>query len=118
LQYTAFLEASRKGRVPVGFSTWGSNSIRDVSASTSQYFSGTPDDLVRDEEVIRGIEQADGQTDPDKRKAMWQKVHERIAAEVYWVPLYAYAKNYAFSKDLDFKPTSDEIPHFFAAKWR
>ena len=42
----------------------------------------------------------------------------RIAAEAYWVPLFTYAKYYAFSKDLDFKPTSDEIPQFFAAKWK
>jgi hypothetical protein len=34
------------------------------------------------------------------------------------VPLFTYAKYYAFSKDLDFKPTSDEIPQFFAAKWK
>jgi peptide/nickel transport system substrate-binding protein len=42
----------------------------------------------------------------------------RIAAEVYWVPLFTYAKYYSFSKDLDFTPTSDEIPQFFAAKWK
>jgi peptide/nickel transport system substrate-binding protein len=118
LQYTAFLEASRKGRVPVGFSTWGSNSISDVSAITAKFFTGGPDDLARDEQVIKGIEAADAQTDPAKRKALWHKVLERIAAEAYWVPLYTYSKYYAFSKDLDFKPTADEIPQFFAAKWR
>jgi peptide/nickel transport system substrate-binding protein len=118
LQYTAFLEASRKGRVPVGFSTWGSNSIPDVSAITAKFFTGGPDDSARDEQVIKGIEEADAQTDPAKRKALWQKVLARIAAEAYWVPLYTYSKYYAFSKDLDFKPTADEIPQFFASKWR
>ena len=54
LQYTAFLEASRKGRVPVGFSTWGSNSISDVSAITAKFFTGGPDDLARDVQVING----------------------------------------------------------------
>ena len=34
------------------------------------------------------------------------------------MPLFTYAKYYAFSKDLDFMPTSDEIPQFFAAKWK
>ena len=53
---------------------------------------------------------------PDKRKAAWQKVLSRIAEEAYWVPLFTYAKYYAYSKDLDFTPTSDEIPQFFAAK--
>jgi hypothetical protein len=34
------------------------------------------------------------------------------------VPLFTYAKYYAFSRDLDFVPTSDEIPQFYAAKWK
>ena len=77
-----------------------------------------PDDLTKDPEVKKLIEEADALTDPDKRKAAWQKALARIAAEAYWVPLFTYAKYYAFSKDLDFKPTSDEIPQFFAAKWK
>lgn len=118
LQYTAFLEASRKGRVPLGASTWGSNSIADVSAITAKFFTGGPDDVARDETVITGIAQADAQIDPARRRLLWEKVLDRIATEVYWVPLWTYSKYYAFSKDLDFKPTADEIPQFFAAKWR
>ena len=64
------------------------------------------------------IEEADGLTDPDKRKAAWHKVLTRIAEEAYWVPLFTYAKYYAFSKDLYFTPSSDEIPQFYAAKWK
>ena len=45
-------------------------------------------------------------------------MHKRIAAKSYWVPMFTYAKYYAYSKDLDFTPTSDEIPPFFAAKWK
>jgi peptide/nickel transport system substrate-binding protein len=45
-------------------------------------------------------------------------VLERIADECFWVPLFTYAKYYAFSKDLAFVPTSDEIPQFYAAKWK
>ena len=56
-------------------------------------------------QALKLIEEADTLTDPDKRKAAWQKVLARIAAEAYWVPLFTYAKYYAYSKDLDFKPT-------------
>jgi peptide/nickel transport system substrate-binding protein len=41
-----------------------------------------------------------------------------IQEEAYWVPLFTYAKYYVFSKDLDFKVTPDEIPQFFATKWK
>jgi peptide/nickel transport system substrate-binding protein len=118
VQYTAYIENVQKGRTPVAHGTWGSNSVPDVSAMTAQFFANGPDDLTKDPEVIKGIAEADSITDPDKRKAAWQKVLTRIAAEVYWVPLFTYAKYYAFSKDLDFTPTSDEVPQFFAAKWK
>jgi peptide/nickel transport system substrate-binding protein len=118
VQYTAFLDVVHKGRTPVAHGTWGSNSVPDVSAMTAHFFSHGPDDLTKDPEVKKLIEEADSLTDPEKRKAAWQKALARIAGEAYWVPLFTYAKYYAFSKDLDFKPTSDEIPPFFAAKWK
>ena len=107
-----------KGRTPIAHGTWGSNSVPDVSAMTAHFFLHGPDDLTKDPEVKKLIEEADGLIDPDKRKAAWQKVLTRIAEEAYWVPMFTYAKYYAYSKDLDFTPTSDEIPQFFAAKWK
>jgi peptide/nickel transport system substrate-binding protein len=118
VQFTAFQQNVRGGKANMNQGTWGSNSIPDTSASTSQFFTGGPDDQSRDDQVMKGIAEADGQTDPEKRKALWAVVHKRIAAEAYWVPMFTYAKYYAFSKDLDFTPTSDEIPPFFAAKWK
>jgi peptide/nickel transport system substrate-binding protein len=118
VQFTAFLEAVHKGRTPIAHGTWGSNSVPDVSAMTAHFFLHGPDDLTKDPEVKKLIEEADGIIDPDKRKAAWQKVLSRIAEEAYWVPLFTYAKYYAYAKDLDFKPTADEIPQFFAAKWK
>jgi peptide/nickel transport system substrate-binding protein len=118
LQFTAWLENARKGKTPAVHGTWGSNSVPDVSAITAHYFLHGPDDLVKDPEVKKLIEEADSQLDPDKRKAVWQKALALIAAEAYWAPIFSYAKYYAFSTDLDFTPTSDEIPQFFAAKWK
>jgi peptide/nickel transport system substrate-binding protein len=118
VQYTAFTENVHKGRTPIAHGTWGSNSVPDVSAITAHFFSQGPDDLTKDPEVTRLIGEADSLTDPDKRKAAWHTVLSRIAAEAYWVPLFTYAKYYAYSRDLEFTPTADEIPQFFAAKWK
>ncbi|MBO0741266.1 MAG: ABC transporter substrate-binding protein [Hyphomicrobiaceae bacterium] len=118
VQYTAFTENVHKGRTPIAHGTWGSSSVPDVSAITAHFFSQGPDDLTKDPEVTRLIGEADSLTDPDKRKAAWHTALSRIAAEAYWVPLFTYAKYYAYSKDLDFTPTADEIPQFFAAKWK
>jgi peptide/nickel transport system substrate-binding protein len=118
VQFTAFLEATRKGRTPLAHGTWGSNSIPDVSAMAAHFFLHGPDDLTKDPEVKRLIEEADSLTDPEQRRAVWQRALARIAAEAFWVPLFTYAKYYAFSTDLAFVPTSDEIPQFYAAKWK
>lgn len=118
LQFTAFQEANRKGRAPVAHGTWGSNSIPDLSAITSHFFTGGPDDRANDAQVIAGIADADSQTDPVRRAALWKAVLARIADEALWVPLFTYAKYYAFVRDLNFTPTSDEIPPFYHASWR
>jgi peptide/nickel transport system substrate-binding protein len=117
-QYTAFLQAVRNGQSPVAHGTWGSNSIPDVSAMTAHFFLHGPDDLTKDAEVKRLIDEADANTDPAKRKAVWHKALTRIAEEAFWVPLFTYAKYYAFVAELDFDPTSDEIPQFYAARWK
>ena len=117
-QYTAFLEAVRKGRTPIAHGTWGSNSIPDVSAMAAHFFLHGPDDLTKDPKTKELITAADSLTDPEQRRAAWQKVLEHIAAECFWLPLFTYAKYYGFSADLNFVPTSDEIPQFYAAKWK
>ncbi len=118
MQYVTFLDNVRKGKVPLGHATWGSNSIPDVSAITAHFFLGGPDDTAKDPEVIKGITEADSLVDPEKRKAAWQKVLNRIQAEAYWLSLFTYTKYQAWSKDLDYTPTTDEIPQFWAAKWK
>ena len=49
---------------------------------------------------------------------LYKKAMSKIVGELYWLPMFTYAKYYAFSKDLDFKTTPDEIPRFYSAKWK
>jgi peptide/nickel transport system substrate-binding protein len=118
LQYRALRDLVWKGTTPINHMTWGSNSIPDVSAITSHFFSGGRDDPAKDPEVIAWLAEGDSSTDPAAREAAYKKALERISAEVYWLPMFTYAKYYVYAKDLDFKTTSDEIPRFYAAKWR
>jgi peptide/nickel transport system substrate-binding protein len=118
LQYAPLVQAVHKGQVAAAHMTWGSSSIPDVSACAAHFFTGSNDDLAKDPEVIRLISEADGLIDPEKRQLAWKQALARIASEAYWVPLFTYAKYYVYSKDLDFKATSDEIPQFYRAKWK
>ncbi|SDE89127.1 ABC transporter substrate-binding protein [Rhodospira trueperi] len=118
MKYAALRDLIVKGEVPIANMTWGSNSIPDVSAITSYFFGGGSDDPANDPEVQAAIREGDSAADPDARLAAYEQALRRIAEEAYWIPLFTYTKNYAFNETLEFVPTADEIPKFFASSWK
>jgi peptide/nickel transport system substrate-binding protein len=118
LQYSKLLEVVRQGKTPINMMTWGSSSIPDVAAILPQFFSGGPDDLAKDPRTAAAIQRGDSSVEPAERKKAYAEALQIISSELYWLPMFSYTKYYAFSKDLDFKPSSDEIPRFFSAKWK
>jgi len=117
LQYRKLRDLVWKGQTPINHMTWGSNSIPDVSAITSHFFSGGRDDPAKDDDVIKALAEGDTSTNPEARKMAYKKALAKISAELYWLPMFTYAKYYVYSKDLDFQTTPDEIPRFYSAKW-
>ncbi|MFV0297534.1 MAG: ABC transporter substrate-binding protein [Hyphomicrobiaceae bacterium] len=118
MQFRALRDKVRKGEVVFDHMTWGSGSIPDASAMVNVYFTGGPDDLTQDKEVIELADEAGSSVDPEMRKTLYNKLFKRIANEAYWIPMFTYAKYYAWSKDVNFTPTSDEIPRFALASWK
>jgi peptide/nickel transport system substrate-binding protein len=118
LKYAAFRDKVQDGDSPFNFGTWGSYSINDVSAITSHFQKGGKDDYSRDAEVMKNLNIGDTSVDLDVRKDAYKKALSRIADQVFMFPLWSYNTNYAFTKDLDFDPTPDEIPRFFTATWK
>ena len=117
LQYAALRDLARQGGTPINHMTWGSFSIPDVSAIVSHFFKLGPDDLARDTKLASFLDEADSSIDSEKRKALYKQAFETIATNIYWLPMFTYAKYYAWSNDLDFSPTPDEIPRFYEASW-
>jgi len=118
LQYRALRDIVRKGQTPINHMTWGSYSIPDVSAIVSNFFTLGPDDPAKDVEVKKLLDIADNSIDVNVRKDNYKKAFTRIAGEAYWLPMFTYAKYYAYSKELGFKATPDEIPRFYTATWK
>ena len=118
LKYAALRDKIRAKEVPMAFMTWGSNSVNDVSAITSHFFGGTSDDLANDTEVQALLKKGDTTVDTAARSAAYKEALQIIADKAYWLPLWSYNTNYAFSNDLNFTPSSDEIPRFFNASWK
>jgi peptide/nickel transport system substrate-binding protein len=118
LKYAAVRDAARAGKVPIYFQTWGSFSINDVSAFTSVWFTGGPDDMSRDSQLREWLQAADTANDSAKRKELYGTALTRVAAQGYALPMFSYPVNYAFTSDLKFTAQADELPRFFAAGWK
>jgi peptide/nickel transport system substrate-binding protein len=118
LEYAALRDKNWAGTTPLFYMTWGSNSVNDVSAIIGNFFKGSPDDFARDDGLKKLIEAGDSSVDPDIRKTNYKKALQRIADEVYWVPMFSYVANYAYTSDLEFTPDADEVPRFYSAHWK
>ena len=117
LKYAALRDKVYAGEIDFDFMTWGSYSFHDVSAITSHFFKATKDDYARDDELVNALRLGDQSVDPEVRKSAYSDALKRIADNAYWVPLWTYNVYYAFSRDLDFKASADEIPRFYQTRW-
>ncbi len=118
LQYAALRDKNWAGVTALMYMTWGSNSVNDVSAILGNFFKGSPDDFARDAELRRWIEIGDTSIDPELRKTNYRMALQRIADEIYWLPMFSYVTNYALSSDLEFRADADEVPRFYSAHWK
>jgi len=118
MQYPALRDKNYAGKTAFYHMTWGSSAIYDVYASTSQFFKFEGSDLARDPQVRDWLEIADTSSDKKVRADNYKKALQKIASEAYWLPMFTYTMNYAFTKDLDFTPLPNELPEFYLAKWK
>ncbi|OAB55159.1 ABC transporter substrate-binding protein [Phormidium willei BDU 130791] len=116
-RYASIRDEVRAGESAMNFMTWGSYSINDASAYTGNFFMFTGDDTARDAQVRDWLSVADTSTDPAVREAHYAKALQRIAEEMYMLPLWAYPYVYAYSNALNFTPYPDELPRFDLATW-
>ncbi len=118
LEYKAMVDVIWGDKAQLVDSTWGSSSINDVSAITSHFFNGGRDDYCMDPDVKALLKRGDTSTDPQERLKDYKTALTKIQEKLCWLPMFAYALDYAFSKDLNFTPTADEIPQFYRASWK
>lgn len=118
LQASAAVQKVTAGENPLTAGNWGSYSINDVSAILPFFFTGGPNDYARDPVLTKLIDAGETTTDADLRRKDYSDALRRIADQAYWLPLYTAITTYAFSRQLNFKPYSDELPRFFLSSWK
>ncbi|HEY9569128.1 MAG TPA: ABC transporter substrate-binding protein [Thalassobaculum sp.] len=118
LQWRALRPLIVDDKTPIAHLTFGSNGMLDASASTGHYFQFSSDDYARDPEVRDWLAAGETETDPVKRKQLYSKALKKIADQAYYLPLFVYGRTYAFSSDLEYPLTPDEMAHFYMAHWK
>ena len=112
------LARSAAGTAPLFMGSWGSYSINDVSAILPYFFGGGENDYARNAELESLIEQAGATTSPDRRRQFYSRAIRIVSDQALWLPLHTYVTTYGFSRTLNFKPTTDELPRFYLSSWR
>lgn len=117
LKWGALRPTLSGGEAEVAHLTNGSNGILDATASLGYYFGGGEMDYARNEELSGWLSEAGRTTDPNARATLYEKAASKIADEAYFVPLFLYGRTYAYTSDLNFPATGDELAHFYRASW-
>ncbi|MBV8399723.1 MAG: ABC transporter substrate-binding protein [Acetobacteraceae bacterium] len=118
LQTAGEVDRAREGKNPLDAGDWGSYSINDVSAILPYFFGGGDMDCARDPEVQKLVEAGGSTIDPDLRRKSYSDAIRLITQRALWLPLYTYSITYGFTRELNFRPSTDEIPRFYSASWK
>jgi peptide/nickel transport system substrate-binding protein len=113
------IQKAQKGEAPLYHGSWGSYSINDVSAIFPvMYGAGALDNYSKDPELEKLVAEGGAANAPEARKKAYSAAIKIITEKAYWLPLFTYVNNYAFSKSIEFKTFPDELPRFYYAKWK
>lgn len=117
LQWAALRPTLSDGKAAMAHLSNGSNGVLDASASLGYYFGGGEMDYARDAELTGWLAEAEKTTDAQVRAGLYRKSAERVADQAYFIPLFLYGRTYAYTSDLNFPVTGDELAHFYRASW-
>lgn len=112
-------KARAEGEIQSYFGTWGAGGTADVAATLNVLWNMHTDrNLARDETIAAKVKAASQTRDKTERRALYSAVLKRIAKKAYYVPLYAYPKNYVVAEDVVFKAPRDGLTRLFLARWK
>jgi peptide/nickel transport system substrate-binding protein len=106
------------GQAPLFLGTWGSYSINDVAAFLPHFFGGGPLDYGRRPDVVALVLDAGRMDNVDERRRAYAQAIRQITEQALWLPMRTYPTTYGITRALDFRPSPDELPRWYLARWR
>ena len=74
--------------------------------------------MSNDAQVKELLAGADTTLDLPARKKTYAEALRVIAEKAYLLPMFSYSTNYAYTSFLAFTAQPDELPRFYAARWK
>ncbi len=115
---TAWVKDYYDGKIPVAVVPWPSNGVYDVSSLTPFFFEEGQGDYIRDPQVNEWFAQAGSIIDEEERLRLYALGFQKMADEVYNIPLVTKVTNYGFRNGLEFTPPADGYPLMYLAGWK
>ena len=103
LTLAAFNKKRAQGTLDAVVAQWGGGGLLDVSGTEATFFEGIGNDLTGDATLAALMKSADGETDPQKREALYAEGFRKAAAEAYVVPLFRTVPAYGHVRGLTFE---------------
>jgi peptide/nickel transport system substrate-binding protein len=117
LEAPALHEAQINDRTPMVLLSWDAHSVNDLSEMIGYFFEPGKLDYARDPELQTWLRSADETMDAARRNELYAKAIERITDRVYWLPLFTLVQNYAFTDQVAFTPSADEVVRLYRVHW-
>ncbi len=118
LQVAAVIQAAQQGKTPLALAGWGGFGVNEVSSYLQYFFTGTPFDQALDKDIHALVNLGASSTDPKVRAKAYDDAFRLVSERAHFMPLFTYVKNFGMSKDLNFKPHSDDRARFYLASWK
>lgn len=99
---------NRRALTPLYELGWNQPSADADGIVTSLFMSTAPLSCYKNEEVDKLADQARGELDVNKRKALYKKIATVLHDDPPWIVLFQYEDLYATSKRLHWQPRGDE----------
>jgi len=102
--------------LPAYMTAWGGAGIFDGDLLVNSLHSKSALAIHKNEDLDRILEQAQGSSDPEKRKALYAKAQEMILEDAPIIKAYQQAHIFGISNRLDWTPWIDNMLFLYDAK--
>jgi peptide/nickel transport system substrate-binding protein len=118
LDRPALNDAQLNDRTPMVLLSWDAHWVNDLSEMIGPFFEPGKQDYAHDADLQTWLRDAAATTDAVKRNDLYAKAIERITDRVYWLPLFTFVQNYAFSDEVAFSPSADGLVRLYRVHWK